>query len=260
MSWFDIDHHSNRKIGYSYSNELNKVSSDQFGKWQEDDMDTIQIVLDAAGLIPVIGFIPDIANGVIFIARGRYAEAGLSLIASVPGIGLISSGSKYVYKTVKVVGRKGGVKFFKNSKAFSTLRKEYSKAYKWTTRTKNRRKTESLDHWLIPQKFNKWVQQQDYVPLSIKQFVKELHNGGWNLVELPGSNPFHKTLSLNDWMGLVPNWKGKSKMLTRILAKSVRNVYTISIPISLINPLAKGYRYGEYQEKHETFEKKIKIP
>jgi hypothetical protein len=65
-------------------------------------LDTLQTVLDFAGLIPVIGDALDLINAVIYFWREKYFEGFLSLIAIIPVVGsVISLGVKGAFKGIK---------------------------------------------------------------------------------------------------------------------------------------------------------------
>lgn len=65
-------------------------------------LDTLQTVLDFAGLIPVIGDALDVINAIIYFWREKYFEGFLSLIAIIPVVGsLISLGVKGAFKGIK---------------------------------------------------------------------------------------------------------------------------------------------------------------
>jgi hypothetical protein len=65
-------------------------------------LDTLQTVLDFAGLIPVIGDALDVINAIIYFWREKYFEGFLSLIAIIPVVGsLISLGIKGAFKGIK---------------------------------------------------------------------------------------------------------------------------------------------------------------
>ena len=65
-------------------------------------LDTLQTILDFAGLIPVFGDALDLINAVIYFVRGKYFEGFLSLIAIIPVVGsVISLGVKGAFKGVK---------------------------------------------------------------------------------------------------------------------------------------------------------------
>ena len=82
-------------------------------------MDSIQLGLDIAGMIPAVGAVADLANAGIAAARGNYAEAGLSLVAAVPGIGQLAAAGKLGTKAEKTVkyGAKAAKAIAKTDKA-----------------------------------------------------------------------------------------------------------------------------------------------
>jgi len=82
----------------------------------EDLLDGLQMALDAAGLFPGFGAIPDLLNACISACRGDWANAGLCLFAAVPGIGdaagaakLMKNGAKMAQKTKKAQKATAGV-------------------------------------------------------------------------------------------------------------------------------------------------------
>lgn len=65
----------------------------------EDDtgdkiLDGLQLGLDVAGLIPVVGEIADLANAGISLARGDYAGAALSVVSAIPFAGWLGTAGK----------------------------------------------------------------------------------------------------------------------------------------------------------------------
>ena len=69
---------------------------------------TLKLLLLAfLGMTPVVGFVADIANAGISVARGNYADASINLAAAVPGAGQAVMGAKMaavgfgVYKSAK---------------------------------------------------------------------------------------------------------------------------------------------------------------
>lgn len=74
----------------------------------EDMLDGLQMALDAAGMFPGLGAIPDLLNACISACRGDWANAGLCLFAAIPGIGdaagaakLMKNGAKMAQKSKK---------------------------------------------------------------------------------------------------------------------------------------------------------------
>lgn len=67
----------------------------------ESVLDGIQLALDAAGLAPGVGAIPDLLNASISALRGDWGAAGLSVLAAVPIIGDAATAAKFAQKGVK---------------------------------------------------------------------------------------------------------------------------------------------------------------
>lgn len=67
----------------------------------ESVLDGIQLALDAAGLVPGVGAIPDLLNASISALRGDWTAAGLSVLAAVPVIGDAATAAKFAQKGVK---------------------------------------------------------------------------------------------------------------------------------------------------------------
>lgn len=67
----------------------------------ESVLDGIQLALDAAGLAPGVGAIPDLLNASISALRGDWGAAGLSILAAVPVIGDAATAAKFAQKGVK---------------------------------------------------------------------------------------------------------------------------------------------------------------
>ena len=79
-----------------------KVESEKKLKVEpESVLDGIQLALDAAGLVPGVGAIPDLLNASISALRGDWTAAGLSVLAAVPVIGDVAIAAKFAQKGVK---------------------------------------------------------------------------------------------------------------------------------------------------------------
>ncbi|WP_342512468.1 hypothetical protein MKY34_17895 [Sporosarcina sp. FSL K6-1522] len=61
-------------------------------------LDTVQFVLDIAGLVHVVGEVADGANGIIYSVRGDVTNAALSFGAMIPVAGWASTGGKFAVK------------------------------------------------------------------------------------------------------------------------------------------------------------------
>ncbi len=81
----------------------------------ENFLDGLQITLDAAGLFPGLGAVPDLLNACISACRGDWANAGLCLFAAIPGIGDVAGATKLM---------KNGAKMAKKSQKTQNITKE----------------------------------------------------------------------------------------------------------------------------------------
>jgi RHS repeat-associated protein len=74
--------------------------------------------LDVAGMIPVVGAVADVANGVWYAAEGDYLDAGLSFAGAIPVIGDAAIGARYAVKGAKYAGEaiEGGEALIKGAK------------------------------------------------------------------------------------------------------------------------------------------------
>ncbi|MEG6591325.1 S8 family serine peptidase [Paenibacillus barengoltzii] len=97
-----------------FSNMYGMTGLQQFWKGAEDlflcnkgsAADQLQCTLDTIGLIPVIGDGADAVNGVIYLIRGKNAEALLSAGAIVPVVGsFVTGGKKVTYTGAKAFKR-----------------------------------------------------------------------------------------------------------------------------------------------------------
>ena len=85
---------------YAEFNEL-----DTGGLNKESVLDGIQLALDGAGMIPLLGAVPDLLNASISALRGDWVGAGLSVVAAVPGVGDVVGGAKIAYKGAKIASK-----------------------------------------------------------------------------------------------------------------------------------------------------------
>lgn len=75
-------------------------------------MDAIHLGLDVAGMVPVLGVVPDLVNAGLYAARDKKGMAALSLAAAVPIVGQAATAAKLGTKAVGALtkGAKAGVK------------------------------------------------------------------------------------------------------------------------------------------------------
>lgn len=83
--------------------EFNELDTEGLNK--DSVLDGVQLALDAAGMVPVLGAIPDLINASISVLRGDWVGAGLSIVAAVPGVGDVVGGAKIAYKGAKIAGK-----------------------------------------------------------------------------------------------------------------------------------------------------------
>jgi Pretoxin HINT domain len=66
------------------------------GHWGFSFSDIGHAVLDVAGLVPVVGEVADVANGIWYAAEGNYVDAALSFASAIPVAGYGASAAKAV--------------------------------------------------------------------------------------------------------------------------------------------------------------------
>lgn len=72
--------------------------------------------LDIAGMIPVIGEVADLANGIIYVLEGDGVNATLSFAATIPVVGWGATTAKYAKKTIFALdGSKRTLNWFKTT-------------------------------------------------------------------------------------------------------------------------------------------------
>lgn len=92
--------------------DLSRKSAETEDEWKEKEqeelladkdvlLDCLQTALDVAGFAPGVGAIADLTNAAIYAVRGDKINAGLSLLAAVPGIGDAAAAAKIAGKGVK---------------------------------------------------------------------------------------------------------------------------------------------------------------
>lgn len=89
---------------YAAGNPLGFV--DPTGLGNQGVLDAIQTGLSFLGMVPVVGFVADVANAGISVARGNYVDASINLAAAIPGAGQAVTGAK-----LAGVGLLAGVRF-----------------------------------------------------------------------------------------------------------------------------------------------------
>lgn len=127
--------------------DLRRIEIDEFEKDQvktdglsaDEVLDGIQMTLDVAGMVPVLGAAPDLLNAAISALRGNWLDAGMSLVAAVPGAGDAIGGAKIVKDGVKLAAKKSS----KNVVSLAEKRAEKKalknqEMAKWTAKDKEK--------------------------------------------------------------------------------------------------------------------------
>lgn len=78
-------------------------------------LDGIQAVLTGLGFIPGLGAVPDLLNAAISVCRGRWLDAGLSVVAAVPGVGDAIGGIRIANQGAKIAGNMSKKEIVKNA-------------------------------------------------------------------------------------------------------------------------------------------------
>ena len=92
--------------------EFNELDTEGLNK--DSVLDGVQLALDAAGMVPVLGAIPDLINASISVLRGDWVGAGISIVAAVPGVGDVVGGAKIAYKGAKIASKSTKITKAKN--------------------------------------------------------------------------------------------------------------------------------------------------
>lgn len=135
------------------------------GEWppmsrEEDDVwDWIHTALDAFGLIPGIGIVPDSVNAGIYSIEGDWANAGISMIGIVEGIGqgatATRAGVKLARKAARRLGKEGLGKALRDAKALDAALNNYVR--KTPDIKAVRRAAASMNNARAGSLFERWV-------------------------------------------------------------------------------------------------------
>lgn len=85
-----------------------KAAAEEEGWWKSWGSDWSHGILDVVGLVPVFGEVADLANAGIYAAEGDYVNAGISVAAMVPGLGMAATGAKVGTKVVGAAAEGAG--------------------------------------------------------------------------------------------------------------------------------------------------------
>lgn len=93
----------------------------------EDLLDGLQMALDAAGMVPGFGAVPDLLNACISACRGDWANAGLSLFAAIPGIGDAAGAAKLMKNGAKIAQKSKKLKAVNKLEGMETMSEAIAK-------------------------------------------------------------------------------------------------------------------------------------
>jgi hypothetical protein len=90
---------------WKYSQQQYAIYDAEHPEWKSwkklyySQLDAIHLILDLAGLVPVVGEVFDVANGILYTIEGDKINAGFSFGAAIPGLGWAATGAKFAYKS-----------------------------------------------------------------------------------------------------------------------------------------------------------------
>ena len=105
---------SQKQLNYNAKKLLEEKNNDILTEAEYAWLDKIQLILDYAGIIPIIGDIIDVVNAIVYFFRGKWLDGTLSIIAMIPVVGsLIALPFKTLFKLLGPVMVKLGSKLSK---------------------------------------------------------------------------------------------------------------------------------------------------
>lgn len=150
--------------------------------------DEVHLLLDGAGMVPVVGEVADLTSALIYKLEGDEVSATFSLAASITGAGWTSTGIKYARKVINNAGNKSVLKYIVRSSdniiQFGS-RSQLRNVLKTTTGKQA--------HHIIPWEFgeNAVVQAASKVKNATAFHMNDLPNGISLPEALGGSLPIH---------------------------------------------------------------------
>ena len=102
---------SQKQLNYNAKKLLEEKNNDILTEAEYAWLDKIQLILDYAGIIPIIGDIIDVVNAIVYFFRGKWLDGILSIIAMIPVVGsLIALPFKALFKLLGPIMVKLGSK------------------------------------------------------------------------------------------------------------------------------------------------------
>lgn len=97
----------------------------------EAHLEIVHDLLDGIGLVPVVGEIADVANGVIYTIQGQGTNAALSFAATIPIAGWAATGAKWARKAITLTdGTKTALNWYKRTDGFISFGKADYKQFR----------------------------------------------------------------------------------------------------------------------------------
>ena len=79
----------------AYRDQIRQATAPLSGSFLDTPI-TLHGTLDILGMVPVIGNVADVANGVLYLAEGNKLDAALAFGSAIPFAGLAAGGAKLV--------------------------------------------------------------------------------------------------------------------------------------------------------------------
>ena len=132
------------------------------GSWWDKVKEWVHGALDIAGLVPGLGEIADGANALIYLAEGRFIEAGISAVAMIPILGDVGKVGKWGVKAGKELLEEGAERLVKEGAetlvgASSSLKAFNKNNFRENLRRLTRKSSDDIvgleAHHILPQEF-----------------------------------------------------------------------------------------------------------
>jgi hypothetical protein len=92
-----------------------------FGEGVVEAITDPHVILDAIGMIPLLGEVADGLNALLYYLEGDYVNAGISVAAMVPGVGILATTGRTAGKAFKAIGNAEDLRHVHGHRHFDTL-------------------------------------------------------------------------------------------------------------------------------------------
>ncbi len=93
----------NRQFWDTVQRNYQRLLEENREKYPDFWADRVQSGLDAVGLLPVVGIVPNLINAAIYKARGNEVQAAFSILAAIPLYGDLAQGAKMAGRAEKTL-------------------------------------------------------------------------------------------------------------------------------------------------------------